>query len=140
MTNNIRGDIFLAWPSKSRAPSLKRVVRTQSNKESNQLYTLLVVDQDAPYPENAHESPLLMHLRVNIGYQQTRGHELVKYNMRRTPGDIVHRYIAIVFIQEKGLIDIEDIGVPLTPECFAMEKFAKCWGLRNYLQCFKLTN
>jgi hypothetical protein len=132
------GDIFLIWSSKAVPPSLKRTIRFNNTKKDI-LYTLLVVDQDAPYPDDPCTSPLLSYLRVNIG-TNSKGNVLVKYVLGDTLEKIVHRYVSIVFIQQKGKIDINDVGVCLNRECFALKDFVKKWNLMNYLQCFKLTH
>ena len=139
--NTTSGDIFLLWSSKYVPPSLKRTVRTNDMKKDT-LYTLLVVDQDAPYPDDPSSSPLLSYLRVNIG-TQSKGSVLVKYSLNslnNTLENIVHRYVSIVFIQQNGKINVNNIGVSLKRECFALKDFVKRWDLVNYLQCFKLTN
>ena len=135
----ISGDIFLTWPSKTTAPSLKRTMRSNNTMKKDTLYTLLVVDRDAPYPDDPFTSPHLSYLRVNIS-ANCKGDVLVKYVIGDTLEKIVHRYVAIVFIQKKGNIDIDDVGVCLNRECFALKDFVKRWDLVNYLQCFKLTH
>ena len=137
------GDIFLFWPSKSKAPSLKRIVRTPGDPNAppaKDCYTMIVLDKDSPYPEKAVNSPLALYMRINIGYNGTRGNELIPYDVISTDDEIAHRIVAIAFIQQKGWIDPDNLNVDIRPEKFPLEKFVKAWGLKNYLQCCKLTN
>ena len=136
------GDVFLTWSSMSKAPSLKRIVRKSMTKAvmSPVLYTLLVLDQDAPYPDRPTDSPRLMYLRINIGYAGTRGDELLPYVTSSTEEDIAHRFVAIAFIQKAGRIDTDHLGLDIQPVCFPLKTCVKKWKLKNHLQCFKLAN
>ncbi len=132
--------IFLHWPSREKAPSLKRVVsRRNQGKPTSVIYTLMVIDRDNPVPENPIYSPFVEYLRINIGYQQTRGDEIIPYRTSPTEAGIVHRYVAIAFIQKNGWLDPTKLPLPLEPRAFPLQNFVKQCSLQNCFQSNKLS-
>jgi phosphatidylethanolamine-binding protein (PEBP) family uncharacterized protein len=81
----------------------KKMPHIKSSKVSNnELYTLMIVDPDAPYPSNPSKKYVL-HLLI-INSKQTK----IKYMPPNPPIDSpAHRYQILLF-KQKNKIDIED--------------------------------
>lgn len=64
-------------------------------------YTILVYDQDAPYPENAYNSPFIHYLAINM---PSRTQNIMPWLSPKPPSDSPeHRYIAQLYQQERIL-------------------------------------
>ncbi|CAI9087642.1 OLC1v1021765C1 [Oldenlandia corymbosa var. corymbosa] len=85
--------------------SVKPTVRITGSRDRSALFTLIMVDPDAPSPSEPTLREWLHWMVVNIpeGGDATQGKELVGY-MRPQPPTGIHRYVFAVFEQE-GVIE-----------------------------------
>jgi hypothetical protein len=136
------GMIFLTWPNKSSKPSLKRVVvgdDSDNNKTLTDLYTVLVIDNDAPFPENPCDSPYLHYLRVNVGGPEAvKSTTVVPFMWRKPAQGIIHRFYAIAYLQTEGEIDVKNLGVGVDPKKFDLRGLVNANHLVNQHQVLKL--
>lgn len=96
-----------------------------ASRESNSLYTLVIYDPDAPYPENPIASPYLHYLEINIGSQEKRSNVLASYLPPNPPPDSKpHRYLILLYRQNK-IISLDKNYFPEERSNFPLEAFIR---------------
>ena len=77
--------------------------------DRDKLYTLVIYDVDAPYPEDPSSSPYLHYAVVNIpGDEIKDGDTIMPYTPPHPPKDSKeHRYIISLFIQKSRIVPID---------------------------------
>ncbi|WCJ26918.1 PEBP (phosphatidylethanolamine-binding protein) family protein [Euphorbia peplus] len=103
-------------------------VRVNGSRLNSNLYTLVMVDPDAPSPSEPKWREWLHWIVVDIpeGCDATKGHELIPY-MGPQPPTGIHRYVFALFKQGSGLM-----GRSRSPEVrsnFSTRHFAAQHGL-----------
>ncbi|KAK8488225.1 hypothetical protein V6N13_120032 [Hibiscus sabdariffa] len=92
---------------------------------SSELYTLVMVDPDAPSPSEPRFREWLHWIVVDIpeGHDATKGRELVAY-MGPQPPTGIHRYILALFKQEgalEGRVQVPDVRANFSTRRFAAQ-------------------
>ncbi|XP_060517233.1 protein D3-like [Cylas formicarius] len=98
--------------------------------DPKKLYTLSMIDPDAPSRENPIYREINHWLVVNIkGNDLTTGETITPYRGSRAPkGTGLHRYIFIVF-EQSGQIAVNEQDLKTERRNFNLRKFAKKYGL-----------
>ncbi|CAL0309431.1 unnamed protein product [Lupinus luteus] len=98
-------------------------VRIIGASNANNLYTLVMVDPDAPSPSEPTHREWLHWIVVDIpeGSDATQGRELVMY-MGPCPAVGIHRYVFVAFKQTGG--GLVEVGVPQGRQNFNTRQFA----------------
>ncbi|CAN0852676.1 Protein MOTHER of FT and TFL1 [Linum grandiflorum] len=97
---------------------------------SSVLYTLVMVDPDAPSPSEPRLREWLHWIMVDIpeGSDATKGEEVVQY-MGPQPPTGIHRYVLALFRQERSLAGRMGTVAPEMRGNFCTRHFAACNGL-----------
>lgn len=103
-----RGGVSVNFGNLLTTKSVKNVPEVEWDANSNELYTLIMVDPDAP----SHNAPVFRSFRhwvvVNIpGSDVATGNTITTYQKPTPPlGSGRHRYVFLVYKQAKGKIEI----------------------------------
>ncbi|KAL4557380.1 hypothetical protein LXL04_035556 [Taraxacum kok-saghyz] len=97
--------------------------------QPNELYTLVMVDPDAPNPNEPHFRQLVSWIVTNIpGWGSCeQGTEIASYE-RPNPEIGIHRYILILYKQQSRLTDMDTVNSRV---CFNVDDFANKHNLGN---------
>jgi len=91
--------------------------------EPSETYTIIMIDHDAPYPQQPTESPFLHWMQANISEHNPVGDTVIPYMAPSPPRDSdAHRYEIFVFAQPS--VPLSAHG-PHQRSAFAVQRFAR---------------